>query len=49
MGVVATLVVGSRLRQGLARVHAKREAQGVKPHAPRSVRECEGMNPHTPK
>jgi hypothetical protein len=44
---VVTLALGSRQRQGLARVRAKREAQ--ESHAPRSVGVCEGMNPHIPK
>jgi hypothetical protein len=39
--IVATLALGSRLRQGLARLLAKRK--------PRSEGKCEGMNPHTPK
>jgi hypothetical protein len=38
---VATLALGSRPRQGLARLPAKRK--------PRSEIKCEGMNPHTPK
>jgi hypothetical protein len=38
---VATLALGSRLRQRLARLQAKREA--------RSEGKCERMNPHTPK
>jgi hypothetical protein len=46
--VVATLALGSRLRQGVARLRAKRETQE---HftCSRECKECEGMNPHTPK
>jgi hypothetical protein len=39
--IVATLTLGLRPRQGLARLWAKRK--------PGSERKCEGMNPHTPK
>jgi len=39
--VVATLALGSRPKQGLARLQAKRK--------PDSERKCEGMNLHTPK
>jgi hypothetical protein len=46
--VVATLVLGSRPRQGLAKVRTKSEAR-ITFHTPRNVGECEGMNPHTPK
>jgi len=46
---VATLTLGSQLRQGLARVWAKKEAQESHLNALGSVGECEGMNPHTPK
>ncbi len=38
---VVTLALGSRPRQGLARLRAKKEAG--------SERKCERMNPHTPK
>jgi hypothetical protein len=38
---VATLALGSRSRQGLARLRAKREAE--------SEGKCEGMNLDTPK
>jgi len=38
---VATLALGSRPKQGLTKLRAKREA--------RSERKCEGMNLHTPK
>jgi len=31
---VATLALGSLLRRGLARLRAKKEANGVTPHAP---------------
>jgi hypothetical protein len=41
MVIVATLALGSRPKQGLARLRAKRK--------PGSERKCEGMNPHTPK
>ncbi len=41
MDVVTTLALGSRPRQGLSRLRAKREAE--------SEGKCEGMNPHTPK
>jgi hypothetical protein len=40
-GGVATLALGSRPRQRLARLRAKRK--------PRNEGQCEGMNPHTPK
>jgi hypothetical protein len=50
--IVTTLALGSRPKQGLAKVRAKSEAQeshfmlsGVWG----SVGECEGMNFHTPK
>jgi hypothetical protein len=46
---VATLALGSRPKQGLARVQANRRSMGVASHAPKSVGECEGMNTHTPK
>jgi len=39
--IVTTLALGSRPRQGLARLRAKREAE--------SEGKYEGMNPHTPK
>jgi len=39
--IIATLALGSRLRQGLARLQAKRK--------PGSERWCEGVNLHTPK
>jgi hypothetical protein len=38
---VTTLTLGSRPRQGLARLWAKRK--------PGSEGKCEGMDPHTPK
>jgi hypothetical protein len=38
---IATLTLGLRPKQGLARLRAKKK--------PRSERKCEGMNPHTPK
>jgi len=41
MECVATLALGSRPKQGFARLWAKRK--------PRSEGKCEGMNPHTPK
>jgi hypothetical protein len=41
MLIVATLALGSRPRQGLARLQAKRK--------PESEGKCKGMNPHTPK
>ncbi len=40
-GIFATLALGSRPRQGLARLRAKRKLV--------SEGKCEGMNPHTPK
>jgi len=43
---VATLALGSRPRQGVARLRAKR---GSMPHVPGSARECEGIDLHTPK
>jgi hypothetical protein len=46
---IATLVMGLRPRQGLARVRAKKGNSKVTSHALKSVGECEGMNPHTPK
>ncbi len=45
---VATLALGSWLRQGLAKVRVKSEL-GVTFHALENARECEGTNPHTPK
>ncbi len=45
--IVATLALGSRPKQGLAKVQTKRGSLGVTSHAPGSVGECEGMN--TPK
>jgi hypothetical protein len=49
--VFTTLALGSRPRQGVARLRAKREAREScrMPHAPESARECEGIDPHTPK
>jgi len=41
MSFVATLALGSRPRQGLARLWAKRKPGGEG--------RCEGMNLHTPK
>jgi hypothetical protein len=38
---VATLTLGSRPRQGVARLRAKRK--------PKNEGKCEGMNPNTPK
>ncbi len=38
---VTTLALGSRPKQGLARLRAKRQ--------PENDGKCEGMNPHTPK
>jgi hypothetical protein len=43
---VATLALGSRPKQWLAGVRAKRKLGS---HALESVEECEGMNPHAPK
>jgi hypothetical protein len=45
---VATLALGSRPKQGLAKVRAKSEPES---HISCSwgARECEGMNPHIPK
>jgi hypothetical protein len=45
---VATLALGSRPRQGVARLRAKWETQE---HSTcfRECKKCEGMNPHTPK
>jgi len=45
---VATLALGSRPRQGLARLWAKRKP-GVTFHVPRNAKECERVNLHTPK
>jgi hypothetical protein len=45
---VVTLALGSRLRQGLARMRAKREARESH-FMLMSAKECEGMNLHTPK
>jgi hypothetical protein len=39
--VVATIALGSRPKQGLARLWAKRK--------PKNEGKCEGMNFHTPK
>jgi hypothetical protein len=39
--LVTTLALGSRPRQGVARLQAKRK--------PGSARKCEGIDPHTPK
>jgi hypothetical protein len=39
--IVVALALGSRPRQGLARLQVKRK--------PRSEGKCEGTNPHTPK
>jgi len=47
--IVATLALGSRPRQGVARLPAKRGAPEVMLHALGSVRECEGIDLHTPK
>jgi hypothetical protein len=51
MAIVTTLTLGSRPRQGLAKVRANSEAQ--ESHFMLwecgSVGECEGMNFHTPK
>jgi hypothetical protein len=46
---VATLALGSRPRQGLAKSVGQEGSPGVTFHAPGSAKECEGMNPHTPK
>jgi hypothetical protein len=46
--IVVTLALGSRSRQRVTRLRAKRKS-GVMPHTPRSARKCEGMHPHTPK
>jgi len=43
---VATLALGSRPRQGLARLWAKRKP-GVTSHVPRNAKECEKVNLHT--
>jgi hypothetical protein len=45
---VATLALGSRPRQGVARLRAKGKPI-VMPHALGSARECVGIDPHTPK
>jgi hypothetical protein len=45
---VATLALGSRARQGFARVQTKKEAPGVTSYAPGNGEECEGMNTHIP-
>jgi hypothetical protein len=49
MAIVATITLGSRPRQGFAKMRAKSEAWESHFHAFMSVGECEGMNPHTPK
>ncbi len=41
IGIITTLALGSRPRQGFARLRTKKK--------PKSEGKCEGMNPHTPK
>jgi len=41
--------LGSRPRQGLAKLQAKRGSPRVMLYAPESVGKCEGMNLHTSK
>jgi hypothetical protein len=45
---VTTLALGSRPRQKLERVQAKKGSPRITSHVPGSVRECEGMNPQLP-
>ncbi len=45
---VVTLALGSRPRQGVARLRAKWETQEHSTCS-QECKECEGMNPHTPK
>ncbi len=45
---VAILSLGSRPRQGVAKLRAKGTPE-VMPHVPGSARECEGIDPHAPK
>jgi hypothetical protein len=45
---VATLALGSRPRQGVARLRAKWETREHSTCS-RECKECEGMSPHTPK
>jgi hypothetical protein len=47
--VVATLDLGSRLRQGLARVQIKKETQESHLMLLGNAGKCEGMTPQTPK
>jgi hypothetical protein len=46
---VATLALGLRPKQGLAKMRAKSESPRVTFYALGNVGKCEGMNPHTPK
>jgi len=41
--------LGSRPRQGVAKLQAKKGAPRIMSHAPMSARECEGIDRHTPK
>ncbi len=48
-GIVATLALGSRLRQKGLQGCGPRLSSGVTFSCPGSAKECEGKNPHTPK
>jgi hypothetical protein len=47
--VVATLTLGSQLRQGACKVTSQEGSLGVTSRVPGSAKECEGVNLHTPK
>ncbi len=46
---VATLALGSQLKQRACKVAGQKGSPGVTQHAPRNVGKCEGVNPHTPE
>ncbi len=47
--VIATLALGSRLKQGGCKVAGQEGSPRVMPHALESGRKCEGIDPHTLK
>jgi hypothetical protein len=47
--IIATLTLGLRPRQGLAKLANQEWSLGVTFHTLGSVGKCEGINPHTPK
>ncbi len=49
IGIITTLALGLRLKQGFAKRCGPRGSMGVTFHAVGSVGENEGMNLHTPK